>query len=313
MYVHPYRVSISSYVVSCQKIYWNYFHSPLILGFRSGFVISNPTCTNYFFSKAINFINQCFGSFSSRGLLFGFPDDYKSLQALVQGEIQEADPFYRLFIRAQNVIYRGYYWRGGALSNFRRYRSQSAYYFKLPRKESSYLYYPTVIFSTHYSYSTLSLGFESLASKVPLITPVDASCDPHVFGYPIPINSSTQNIYFFSHAFFFIFFQALFNRLLKLKSVFETRPGFPSKKDNTFAGPATNIKMLKFKSHKIRNKNSKFYWSLRKASRLIKTNRYFSGNFNVVKKNFNLLAHTFDSENVSKNFSSPSSWFQQKK
>ncbi len=282
MFIQPYRVSITSYVVSCRKLYWNYFHSPFLLGFRSGFAISNPICTNYYFSKAINFLTRCFKNFSSHGLLFGFPDDYLNAKAEADKRFSDTDAFYRLFIRAHNVIYRGYYWRGGALSNFRKFRSQSSYYAKLPLKDASYMYYPNAVFATHYSYATLSIGFESLASRVPLVTPVDASCDPQVFAYPIPINSSTQNIYFFSQFFFSLFFYSFVVRLSRFQNIFDSKSSRSKLNTGTAAAnPSFNLldkSKRKFKTLFRRNKLNlkKSFLSKKFRSSHSKSFKYFT-------------------------------------
>jgi hypothetical protein len=211
MYTFPtaYRHGLSSHSVGIPKIYWNHFSAFLLLGFRENFAIFNPVYTNFFLSKASDLIYGTCSRFYSRAMLFGFFDDYESEQ--VPDTERDSDDFiifYKLFLKTYNIVYRGFFWKGGGLSNFRKFRRESDHFFLLPRKILKYRYYPSIVFSTYYSYSTFSLGFESLCSKVPLISPVNPSVDPSIFGYPIPINSASSNIYFFSNFYFVNFFLA---------------------------------------------------------------------------------------------------------
>jgi hypothetical protein len=221
--IAPYRIALSSYSVSCQTLYWNHFHTPLVLGFRSYFVFSNPIYTNFYFSKANRFMQATLKKFYVRTLLFGFFDDYLELKSLVNRTTDDFIRFYKLFLKTYNVFYRGFFWRGGALTNFRKFRRNSQYYFTLPQRFRKYKYYPTLAFSTHYSYSTFSLGFESMCGKIPLITPIDATVDPSIFSFPIPINSSVQNIYFFIYFYFSSFFKGFLTRFLTIKYLLEKK------------------------------------------------------------------------------------------
>jgi hypothetical protein len=215
--ISPFRVALHSYTLSCPSLYWNQFYSPITLGFRSGFVINSPLVTNYYFSKASYIILKIFQKFYSRAFLFGFFDDYKTKPSLLKRDATSFNPYFRIFINSYNVIVRGFFWRGGALTNFKRFKVDSTYFFYNFSNLKHYKYHPTLAMSTHYTSSTLSLGFESLAARVPLVTPIDGSIDPSIFSYPIPMNSATSNIFFFSNFYFSKFFKSFCSRFLVFK------------------------------------------------------------------------------------------------
>lgn len=228
----PYRSSLISHAIGINQLYWNYFASFLVAGFRKRFAMFNATFINFFFSKSFHLIRKTFSKFYPRALLFGFFEDYEKKLLDIKRNSDEFIIFYKLFLKTYNVIYRGFFWRGGGLTNFRKFKSVSQHFFTLPRKQNKYRYYPTIVFSTYYSYSTYSIGFESISAKVPLITPVNPGVDPKFFPYPIPINSYSQNIYFFHNFYFSTFFKSFsfrflrfsFRKLKKLKnSIFSRR------------------------------------------------------------------------------------------
>jgi hypothetical protein len=261
----PYRTSLISHTVSAHKFYWNYFSSFLILGFRHSFVLFNPTFTNFFFNKAINLIRRTCSKFYSRAFLFGFFDDYEKLSLSMKRKTDEFIVFYKLFLKSYNVIYKGFFWRGGGLTNFRKFKvSVSRHFFTLPRKEYKYRYYPTVIFSTYYSHSTYSLGYESVCSRVPLITPINPGVDPRPFPYPLLMNSYSHNIYFFYTFYFVYFFYAFALRFQSFKTRLNSNFSHNSK---TYNDPKLSLFARRAKRAKFRKlrRNSfmlRFYKSI---------------------------------------------------
>lgn len=211
----PYRSSLLSHMVGINKLYWNHFASFLILGFRKRFALFNPTFVNFFFNKAFFLIRKTFIKFYPRAFLFGFFEDYEKKLFELKRNADEFLIFFKLFLKTYNVVYRGFFWRGGGLTNFRKFKNVSSHFFTLPRKKNKYRYYPTMVFSTYYSYSTYSIGFESISAKVPLVSPVNPGVDPKYFPYPLPINSYSQNIYFFHNFYFSTFFKSFSFRFLR--------------------------------------------------------------------------------------------------
>lgn len=195
--------ALISFAISTPRRYWNFFSTPVVKGFRSELTLMRSFTLGYFFNKAMDFLTFVSEKNRTRFLLFGLlirDQDSRSQMYNTRG-------YLRVFFELLNVVVVGNVWPGGALTNFKKFKIHNSYYFFKTSIISRFRYYPNVSLSTFYNYETISLGFESMACAVPMIAPIDASLDPSILSYPIPISSSSINMSFMANFFLLKVFQ----------------------------------------------------------------------------------------------------------
>jgi ribosomal protein S2 len=158
--------------IGSKKSNWVCESEKFLIGYKSTNSIFNTAITNYFFSKALSFVQQTISN-GGRGFFFGiYVSDIKNDQKTYHYATD--------LIKLGQVVSKKN-WRGGYVTNTKTFRTNI---FNSQKKFS-------FVVSFKFDYTNFPIINESSRIRLPLVIPIDSNSSVvHKLEYPIPCNAS---------------------------------------------------------------------------------------------------------------------------